>query len=218
MSRAWCWPRLGAGPLPDAAGGAVRAGSGPGVELRRQIRAHLGKLDPPLQVLAEDLLAEGGRIDFVCEAADGGIVLILVAGESDGESESGEALLTQGLAHIAWVRPRLADWIQLAPGLGIQPDAPVRLQLFAPSFSSQMLGAALLLTEELGPETLQLAEYRSLAGAGRHVLSVRRADGRAAAGTPSGHSSTRALPRTPFRCGLTEADLGLTPAELAEFD
>ena len=46
-----------------------------------------------------------------------------------GHDEDDAALLTRSLADLSWLRPRLADFLKLAPGLGIEWDEDLRVEL-----------------------------------------------------------------------------------------
>ena len=94
----------------------------PRPELLRQLRLRLGDAAPGLRLLAEGLLGADSPIDFVGIDAEGRAVIILV-GDPGGDLE----LVTRGLAQKAWVGPRLRDWLQLAPKLGVRPELGVRL-------------------------------------------------------------------------------------------
>ena len=72
----------------------------PRSELLREIRARLPSVAPGTRIVAEGLLAEESRIDFVCVSPDGGVELVLV-----GEEGADLALVALGLAHRAWSRP-----------------------------------------------------------------------------------------------------------------
>ncbi len=175
-------------------------------DLLRQLRLRIGDLAPGLRLLAEGLLGAGSRIDFVASEPDGQVVLVLVGEEGDDL-----ALLARGLAQKAWVEARLGDWLQLAPELGIRPEAGARLWLLSPSFDPQTREAALA----LGAEAPQLVVYRGVQdGAGVETLLEPLQEPVAAPPQPT--------PGAPapggFRTGLRDADLGLTPEERREFE
>jgi hypothetical protein len=98
-------------------------------------------------------------------------------------------LLGRGLAQRAWVATRLSDWIQLAPNLGLRPDSEVRVLLLCPSYTAETR----LAVQAIGP-----------------------AEASATAPQPVPRAAPAAAP--PFRTGLTDADLGLTPEERQEFE
>lgn len=191
-------PLLGvAGPLPrDAIRDAVRRAS---------------PFEPPIRVLAEDVLGADSRIDFVAVDPSGRIVLVLIGDEGDDGG-----LLTRGLAQRAWVRPRLADWLKLGPQLEIQAQAPVQVALLCPSFSPETRAAA----EDLGAEILQLYSCRSIRHDGGALALVERisppVEAPFVASAP--FEAPRPAPASRFRSGLSEEDLGLTPDEIRDFE
>lgn len=175
-------------------------------ELLRLLRASAAELWPALRVIAEDVLGADARIDWVALEPGGRACIALVA--DDGEDL---ALVARGLAQRAWLGPRLRDWLQIAPRIGLRPEAGVRALLFCPAFRSEALEAA----NALGADALSLATYRCIRdGAGVSVL-VEPMRG------PSGSeaSAEAALPPLePFRTGLSDIDLGLSPDERREFE
>lgn len=178
----------------------------PREDLLRQLRPRLAQVAPGLRIIAEGLLGADASIDFVGVEPDGRVVLVLVGG-ADQDLE----LVARALAQRAWVERRLRDWLQLAPELGLRPEAGVRLLLLSPDFRPEAESAA----RALGPDAPTLAVYRCVRnGAGVDaLLEPLRA--------PAPHAAaTRARPAglQPFRTGLTDADLGLTPEEHLEFE
>lgn len=167
---------------------------------------------PGLHLIAEDVLGAETRIDFVGVEPTGRVVLILLV---DTETEPGG--ISAALAQRAWVEPRVRDWIQLAPNSGVRPGAGVRVVLLGSGFSSHSEAAA----ATLGPECVSLGRYRCLRnGADLHIL-LEPARPEAVPAAPIGAIATTpapapiaAAPQTdlpPFRTGLTDEDLGLTP-------
>lgn len=134
-------------PLSDLSYIAAR----PRAELIAAIRHRAARLDPSLRILAQDLLAADTTIDLVAVDASGRLVLVMV-----GNVDEDLALFTRALAQRAWVAPRVRDWLQLAPALGLRLDAPVKLSLLAPSFRPETLAAAGV----LGAEVVELSTYR----------------------------------------------------------
>jgi len=115
-----------------------------------------------------------------------------------------EGLVARGLAQRAWVQARIADWLQLAPGLAARPELRPRLLLLAPEFSRLARVAA----READPDgLLQLARFRWCAAAGGPTLRLEPL----APPPPA-----RATPPPPaerpvasvFRSGLAERDFG----------
>lgn len=107
------------------------------------------RLTPPLEAIAEDVLGLVSRIDLVARDPDGAVTLILVA-----NAGADLARLSEGIAQRVWLAPRLADWNQLAPHLGLAAERGVRLLLVAPRFDERTRAAA----EALGPDLVRLAE------------------------------------------------------------
>ena len=168
-------------------------------ELLRQLRLRLGDAAPGLRLVAEGLLGADSPIDFVGIDAEGRAVIILV-----GDPGADLELVTRGLAQRAWVERRLRDWLQLAPHLGVRPEMGVRLLLLCPGFRAESRAAASV----LAPDAPELILYRCVRnGAGVDSL-VEPLDNRPTAPTPA----------APFRTGLTDADLGISPEERREFD
>jgi hypothetical protein len=177
-------------------------------ELLRQLRGRLGELIPGLRLVADCLLGAESTIDFVGIEPSGRAVLVLVGGE-DEDLE----LVGLSLAHLAWVKPRLRDWLQLAPDLGIRPEAGGTVWLLCPSFRPEAVAAA----RTLGADTLSLARYRYLRDAGKVEMLIETVFG-----------DRESPPREPappppagppaFRTGLSDADLGLSPEERSEFE
>jgi hypothetical protein len=204
-------------PLPDVRYTPAR----PRAELIAAIRDGSASLDPSLRILAENILGAGSQIDLVAADAEGRVVLVML-----GEEGEDRDLFTRALAQRAWVAPRVRDWIQLAPSLGLRPDSSVTASILCPSYSPETVVAA----DAVGAQILQLSTYRWVqSGAATHVLiePSPRAQGadqpvtRRVSGTSTGHSTAAedgAGPGAPFRTGLTEEDLNLTPQEVRDFD
>jgi hypothetical protein len=185
----------------------------PRPELLRETRLALLDAQPGLRIVAQGLLGAQAPIDFVAIEADGRLVLILVA-DDDQDLE----LLARGLAQRAWVTPRIADWLQLAPELGVRRQAGIRLVLLAARFRPETEAAA----QALGEDAPELWSYRCVRNGSDVAVLVEPPHTQLAPPPPAhelepepaqapGHSSG-------FRTGLSEADLGLTPAERREFE
>ena len=72
------------------------------------------------------------------------------------------AFILQYMARgTVWVEARLRDWRQLAPGLGLRPEAGVRVWLLAPRFRTESLAAA----RAAGGIALAAAHSNVIAGA-----------------------------------------------------
>ena len=116
---------------------------------RLALRGALLRLTPPLEAIAEDVLGLVSRIDLVARDPDGAVTAVLVASAGADLARLGE-----GIAQRVWLGPRLADWNQLAPHLGLTPERGVRLLLVAPRFDERTRAAA----DALGPDLVRLAE------------------------------------------------------------
>ena len=184
----------------------------PLADLKERLRARLPALGGSLRVIAQDLLAADARIDWVTVDASGRTVLV---GVVEPGAELGAIALA--LAQRAWVEQRLGDWLQLAPGLGIDPAAGVGGVLLAPSFEATARAAA----RALGADAPRLWIYRCVRnGAGGDVL-VEPADPSLPsppASPPAPARSDEAALSSHFRTSLTDARLGLTPEEQREFE
>jgi len=182
--------------------------------LRAEIREHLPAFDATLQVIAEDILGADARIDLVAVDEKGGVTLILL-----GEAGEDLTLVALALAQRVWVRERLHDWAQFAPQHALRPEAPVQVLLLAPYFGATAQAAA----AELSFEGLRLGWVRTLqnaAGPGLWIdsLPLLRAASKAhtapppAAPLPPSATAALASVTSVFRTGLSDADLGLSPA------
>jgi len=203
-----------------------------GPAARQSLRHWLLSLQPPLAVFAQDVLGSDDRIDLVARDEHGGVILILVdhrLADLPGSLERppDAALLARALAQIEWLQARLPDWAQLAPGLSLAGEHPVRAWLVAPSFDAGTRAAARVLGERI-----RLVEARP-AGL---PLRVRLDDVEAPAAVPAeppgpGEDGARGDDPAPgpepepppalgtagvFRSGLSEADLRLDAAERRE--
>lgn len=177
----------------------------PRPELLRLLRAQLGSSHPQLRFVAEALLGVERPIDWVALESSGRCVLLLVGAEGEDLE-----LLGRGLAQASWVEARLGDWRQLSPQLGLDPGAGVAVMLLCPSFGAETRAAA----ASLGPKAPELLPYRCVrVGSGVEVL-LETGIGGSVLPAPTGP-----LPEpSPFRSGLSDAQLALTPEERAEFE
>jgi hypothetical protein len=178
----------------------------PRSELRRAIRGRLSELGLSLRIIAEGLLGADGRIDLVALDPQGGVVLALLA--DDGLDLE---LVGRALAQRAWVEARLRDWLQLSPRLGIDPEAPVRVLLLAPSFGAPARAAG----RALGAALVDLVAYRCVQNGGAVAVLLEPIRDRAPGGRGLGESD-RLL--STFRSGLGDADLSLTPEERSDLE
>jgi hypothetical protein len=177
----------------------------PRAELLRQLRPRIDEFAPGLRIVVEGLLGAETRVDFVGVEASGRVVLVIV-----GTAEDDLALVARALAQKAWVEARLRDWRQLAPDLGVRPEAGVRVWLLAPRFRTESLAAA------RAAGGIALATYHCVRnGSGADALV--EAVSEAVEGEPTAAgAAARAAPQ--FRTGLADAELGLTAEERREFD
>ena len=188
---------LESSPVPESVTPNSRA------HRRRALRQALGRLEPSLRIVAEDVLALQSRIDWVAVDDQHRIVAILLVNR-----EEDAAGFSRALAHRQWLLEHLPDWLQLAPDLGANPSAGARAILVAPSFLPETIAAAgalpadwiqLLRTNEAGPTVSTTAadtdtEFSQSLGP---VLQDHRAD---------------------FRSGLSSRDLEMTDEEAKEFE
>jgi hypothetical protein len=184
----------------------------PRADLLRQLRGRLGHAVPGGRLIAEGLMGADAPIDFVTLDPSGRAVLILV-----GDHGHDLELVGRGLAQRAWVAARLGDWIQLAPNLGLRPDSEVRVLLLCPSFTPETRVAL----RAVGRDVMAPVIYRCVENGASFEVLVEHAiadepEGRAP--EPQPDPATAPAAAAPFRTGLTDADLGLTPEELREFE
>ena len=163
--------------------------------LRSELRPRLGQIGVSLQLLAENALGEEDEpIDWLAALPDGRALVGLVAlAAGDG------ALLALGLAQRAWVRARIPDWQQLAPGLIVRPEVAPVLLLLAPEFPRLLRIAA----READAEGIRLVRYQWRTGRRGSELALEVADA-----PPAPSREARSAPRlvSVFRTGLNEAD------------
>lgn len=199
--------------------------------LRRAIRHRLRRFDPTLRVIAEGFLAEVSTIDLLAVGGEGELISIRI-----GRGGDDIALLTQSLADLTWLEPRLQDFLKLAPGLGLEPSAEPRGVLFCPQFARETQAAVdnfparlielatyrclrqhgqLSVLLEPGIPTLRPSDQRSASHADR--LGARARAGRQAFSEPSEGLAGPPSP-TRFRTGLTEADLRVDVEEEKSLD
>ena len=174
----------------------------------RGIAKRLPEVLPGFRVVADDWLAEHSRIDLL-GVAEGAAVVVDFA-------EPGRSLetLARTLAHIQWAKPRLGDWRKLAPDVGFSAGAQVRGVLVGPELEAEALAAIAALPEDAvlpvrahwvgGDVWLETPTGREPEP---RIAAVRAPQVEPAASGPS-----------PFRTGLTDADLGLSPAERADLE
>jgi hypothetical protein len=163
-------------------------------ELLRRLRSRLPNLADPLEIVAEQVLGLDSRIDFVAKDRRGQVVLVFVA---DRGSDLG--LLADSLAQRSWMEPRVADWLKLAPQLGLRPELGVRVLLLAPQLDPRTIAAA----KSLEGLSIDLGICRPVSnGAGIEILIE-------VLETPSPVWTAVAEPIVSrFRTGLRAEDLG----------
>jgi len=163
-------------------------------ELLRQLRIRLPKLADPLEIVAEQILGLDSRIDFVAKDPRGQVVLVFLA-----DRGSDLALLADSLAQRSWMEPRVADWLKLAPQLGLRPELGVRVLLLASHLDPRTIAAA----KSLEGPIIDLGVCRPVPnGAGIEILvDVLEA--------PPPTSPQQAKPvASRFRTGLRAEDIG----------
>jgi hypothetical protein len=185
----------------------------PREELLRSLRPRLDDAAPGLRVLAQDVLGCEAPIDFVGVDPAGRVALVLV-----GAAGEDLELVARGLAQRAWLAPRLRDWLQLAPDLGLRPETGVAIVLLCPDFAPASRAAA----DALGEAAPRLVRHRCVRnGAGVEVLIERRPEGAPEPLRPGTGARPAPPPRAPdpgplrsrFRTGLSDADLGFGGAD-----
>lgn len=186
--------------------------------LLARIRSRLGHAAPGARLVAEGIHGADATIDFVAVEPTGGVVLVLV-----GDPGEDLELVGRALAQRAWLERRLGDWAQLAPSLGLRADAPVRALLLCPAYRAETR----LAVDAVGRQVLTAGLYRCLQDGSDLTVVIEHLgfddaeEAPAAAArrpaTPAA-SPTRAPAAAPFRTGLSDADLGLTPEEKREFE
>ncbi|MDH3519417.1 MAG: hypothetical protein OEM49_03095 [Myxococcales bacterium] len=184
------------------------AAAPPRSEGLRLLRSRIADVVPGWQALAEDVLGADARIDLVGSEPNGGTVLVLV-----GEAGQDLELIGRGLAQHAWVTPRVADWLQLAPDLPLRAEAGVRVVLLCPAFRPEAV-AALGAMQQPCPLLLGTLRFlRNAAGVEPLIEPLERV----AAPTET-QDVRRLVAIAPFRTGLTDDDLALSSEEHAEFE
>jgi len=164
--------------------------------------------------MAEAFLAEASQIDLLAVGGEGEIISIRI-----GQDDEDARLLTQSLADLTWLRPRLGDFLKLAPGLGIEPSAEPRSMIFATHFGNETRAAVEnfpsrqveLLTYHCFRQRGQLAVlFESYAPARPHS-STQEAQASRTLGELGNPAKEPLLADTPspssFRTGLRESDL-----------
>jgi hypothetical protein len=162
-------------------------------ELLRRLRSRLPELADPLEIVAEQILGLDSRIDFVAKDRRGQVVLVFLA---DRGSDLG--LLADSLAQRSWMEPRVADWLKLAPQLGLRPELGVRVLLLAPDLDPRTVAAA----KSLDGAGIDLGICRPVVGGAGIELLVDVLDG-----TPPRPTAVVEPIVSRFRTGLRAEDL-----------
>jgi len=176
-------------------------------QLVERLRTRLAEVVPTFRLIAEGVLGADSSIDFVGVEPTGRVVLVLIGKDGDDLE-----LIGRAIAQRAWVEPRIRDWVQLAPNLGVRPGAGARVVLLCPSFCH----AAEVAASALGDQAVSLVRYRCLHDKGNLEVLVEPI----AAGAVRGSSAPRrdGAGTPAFRTGLRDEDLGLTADEYIAFD
>ena len=183
-----------------------RAPTPPRGELLDLLGERLGEIVPGWLPLAKDILGANLAIDLL--GADSGGRAVLVQVGAAGEDLE---LIGRALAQRAWVTPRVRDWLQLAPGLPLRPEAGILPVLLCPAFRPEAVAAA----HSLGQGSPVLATYRVFRDGARFEPLLEPVGPAATEQPPQTASSA---PAAPFRTGLTDEDLDLTSDEHADFE
>lgn len=180
-------------------------------ERRREVRRELERLEPAFRVVAEDVLALSTRIDLVAIDRRRRVAAVTIAGPGRDGSQ-----LASALAHRRWLTDHVADWLKIAPDLGLDPAAPIRSLLIAPEFDAETLAAAAVLPDGW-IELLRAIEAGRDDDRRTWLEPVPCPGSRPATGQPAPTDGRG--PRLPqFRSGLSPEDLSLSDDERAHFD
>ena len=188
---------LESSPVSESANPNARA------HRRRALRQALGRLEPSLRIVAENVLALQSRIDWVAVDDQHRIVAVLLV-----DRDEDAAGVTRALAHRQWLMEHLPDWLQLVPDLGAHPTAGARAILVAPCFLPETIAAV----GALPAGWLQLLRTNETGAA----AATTAAD----TGTDFSRSGAPALQdhQVTFRSGLSSQDLKMTDEEAKEFE
>jgi hypothetical protein len=163
-------------------------------ELLRELRRSLPRLPDPLEIVAEDVLGLESRIDFVAKDQRGQVVLVFLANRGSDLGVLGEAL-----AQCSWMEPRVADWMKLAPQLGLRPQLGVRVLLLAAHLDPRTIAAA----RSIAGPGIDLGICRPLPGAVPNGILIEILEAPPPASVPVAEPS---VPR--FRTGLRAEEVG----------
>lgn len=172
-------------------------------QLLAAVAARLHQVVPGFRPVAEDLLGDTSRIDVFGVADDGTAVIALIG--SDGEDLT---LVARALAQREWLAPRLSDWLKLAPHLGVRVDGTPRALVLCPHFGTEARAAA------RAAGGVQLVGWHFVRNGSAVDLLLDPLPPEPGPARPA----QAPPPPAPFRTGLSDADLGLSDAERADFD
>jgi hypothetical protein len=178
-----------------------------GTELRAALRRQLPALGLRDGWCVERILGADAPIDLVGAEPGGRATVVLVAPPG-----AELATLASALAQRAFVAARLDDWKQLAPGLPLSPGAGVRTVVLGTEFCVQAQAAA------AGAGEVELWRLRALRNGAGTELVLEPVGGSAGARDPRPPGPDDAPRESVFRTGLGDAELGLSPDELREFE
>ncbi len=161
-------------------------------ELLRLLRTRLPEFRDPLEIVAEQILGLESRIDFVAKDQRGQVVLVFLA-----DRRSDLTLFANALAQCSWMEPRVADWLKIAPQLGLRPELGVRALLLSPRLDPRTVAAA----KSVEHPIVELGTCRPVSdGAGVEIqIDLQEAIPPTPAGGPTASR---------FRTGLRPEDLG----------
>ena len=193
----------------------------PREELLRGLRSRIPDAAPGWRLLAEDILGVGSRIDFVGTQPGGRALVVLVGGHGEDLN-----LVARALAQCHWLAERLDDWLQLNPSLELRPEAGVEALLLCPGYRDEAIAAA----HAADSGSIRLATYRWVRAEGRseplvEVLLRDEPEPLPAdelpfepVEVPRPAPDRPREPASPFRTGLRDEDLGLTPEEISDLE
>ena len=175
----------------------------PRAELLTELRGELHRPPLSLSVLASQVCGlEDGIIDWIAVGPDRRLVLGFLADPGDDLPVTAHAL-----AQRPWAERRVHDWQQLAPDLHLEPGSGVRLLILAPEFGERTRSLA----RAVAPESIQLVRVRCIRDGARVTALLDPL-------APCARPTSEASPRSRFRTGLSDDELGLSPAERKEFE
>jgi hypothetical protein len=163
-------------------------------ELLRRLRSCLPKLADPLEIVAEQILGLESRIDFAAKDQRGQVVLVFLADRGFDLT-----VFANALAQCSWMEPRVADWLKIAPQLGLRPELGVRALLLAPHLDPRTIAAA----KNLESPIIELGIWRPVSNGARIEILIDLQEAPRPAPTPAVEPIA-----SRFRTGLRPEDLG----------